>query len=112
MIIEQLTFRVEAQQVADWLATDAAVWDPVLTGLPGYLGKEVWITEAQPADQVVEVQLIVRWTDRASWKSVSEELLRATHDAMGVHAQMPRETVHVTADEHPYRRPSSGHASA
>lgn len=112
MIIEQLTFEVAPDHLTDWLTVDAAVWDPVLASLPGFLGKEVWITEP-PSDgsasgaPVVEVQVIVRWTDRATWKSAPDELLRTTHDAMGAHALTARETVHVTADEHLLRRPGT-----
>lgn len=98
VIIEQLTFQVERDRLADWLAADAEVWDPVLAALPGYLGKEVWVTE--PVADVslaspVDVQVIVRWTDLQTWKSAPQELLDATHRAMGVHALSCRETVHV-----------------
>jgi uncharacterized protein (TIGR03792 family) len=113
VIIEQLTFTVPHELLDHWLAADAALWDAMLAAQPGYLGKEVWITE--PHDDTagtVEVQVIVRWTDRAQWKAVDPELLSATHAAMGEYALASRETVHITRDDLQPGRGGSGGASA
>lgn len=111
MIIEQLSFTVQCEHLDRWLATDAAVWDDFLAAQAGYLGKEVWITDP-PADGdpagTVEVQVIVRWTDRATWKAVDHALLAERHAAMGDDALAARETVHVTPDDQERRRPTGG----
>ncbi len=116
MIIEQLTFSVLREHLDDWLLTDAATWDAILAAQPGYLGKEVWITDADPAatslPSTVEVQVIVRWSDRALWKSIDAELLAATHDTMGAHALTCRETVHITLDDPERDRRGTDGASA
>ncbi len=115
MIIEQLSFTVRREHLDRWLATDAAVWDDFLAAQAGYLGKEVWITDA-PADgdppATVDVQVIVRWTDRATWKAVDHDLLAERHAAMGDDALAARETVHVTPDDQERRHSGSGDASA
>jgi uncharacterized protein (TIGR03792 family) len=116
VIIEQLTFSVLREHLDDWLLTDAATWDAILAAQPGYLGKEVWITDADPAatslPSTVEVQVIVRWSDRALWKSIDSELLAATHDGMGAHALSYRETVHITPDDPERDRRGTDGASA
>ncbi len=116
MIIEQLTFTVLREHLDDWLLTDAVTWDPVLAVQPGYLGKEVWITDADPAatnpPPTVEIQVIVRWSDRSLWMSIDADLLAATHDAMGAHALAYRETVHVTPDDPERHRRGTDGASA
>ena len=116
MIIEQLSFSVRREHLDQWLVTDAAVWDAMLAAQAGYLGKEVWITDAE-ADangaepDTVDVQVIVRWTDRATWKAIDHDLLAATHALMGEHALAARETVHVTPDDRERWRPVDGASS-
>ncbi len=116
MIIEQLSFSVRREHLDQWLVTDAAVWDGMLAAQAGYLGKEVWITDPEAdADgaepDTVEVQVIVRWTDRATWKAVDHDLLTTTHALMGEHALSPRETVHITVDDPERARSGEGAAT-
>jgi uncharacterized protein (TIGR03792 family) len=114
VIIEQLSFSVRREHLDHWLVTDAAVWDEVLAAQAGYLGKEVWITDAGSgavAPDIVEVQVIVRWTDRATWKAIDDDLLTTTHALMGEHALSPRETVHITVDDPERTRSGEGAAT-
>jgi uncharacterized protein (TIGR03792 family) len=84
MVIEWLTFRIDPADQAAWLAADAAIWTPALAAQPGFLGKEAWTDQADPA----ALSLIIRWESMAAWKSVPHQLLAATDAAF--HARLGR----------------------
>jgi uncharacterized protein (TIGR03792 family) len=77
MVIEQLSFSVPVADQPAFLAHDAAIWTRALAAQPGFLGKEIWREAATPD----RLHLIIRWTDRASWKAVPPELLARTDAA-------------------------------
>lgn len=77
MVIEELTFHVPVADQPRFLAQDAVIWTRALAAQPGFLGKEVW-REAEAPDRL---HLIIRWADRAAWKSVPAELLARTDAA-------------------------------
>jgi uncharacterized protein (TIGR03792 family) len=81
MVIEWLTFRVDPADQPHWLAADAAIWTPALASQPGYLGKEAWTDQADPA----ALSLIIRWESLAAWKAVPRAHLDATEAAFRAH---------------------------
>jgi hypothetical protein len=92
VVVEELTFRVEAELLDAWLAREAGTWDNFLRGQPGFLRKEVWLTP--PCDQdgapsalhgeaAETVRVLVWWADRQAWKAVPDQALGRLDDAMG-----------------------------
>jgi uncharacterized protein (TIGR03792 family) len=74
VVIEQLSFEVPVADQPRFLSHDAAIWTTALAVQPGYLDKEVWREAAAPD----RLHLVIRWTDRASWKAVPADLLART----------------------------------
>jgi uncharacterized protein (TIGR03792 family) len=74
VVIEQLSFDVPVADQPRFLSHDSAIWTAALAGQSGYLGKEVWREAAAPD----RLHLVIRWTDRASWKAVPADLLART----------------------------------
>jgi uncharacterized protein (TIGR03792 family) len=77
MVIEWLAFRIDPADQPAWLKADAAIWTPALAAQPGYLGKEAWVDQADPA----ALSLIIRWDSLAAWKAVPRDVLDATEAA-------------------------------
>jgi uncharacterized protein (TIGR03792 family) len=74
MIVEHLTICVPVSLRQRFLALDAEIWTQTLSAQPGFLGKEVWVESDAPET----VHLMIRWTDRTSWKAVPAALLQDT----------------------------------
>jgi uncharacterized protein (TIGR03792 family) len=74
MVIEQLTFIVPPALRDRFLDLDRDIWTATLAAQAGFLGKEVWVEAGDPG----RLHLIIRWQDRASWKSVPTALLAET----------------------------------
>ncbi len=71
MIIELLKVKVIPAEREKYLQKDAEIWTQALTNFPGFLGKEVWLNPSEPT----EVILIIRWTTKEQWKSISPVVL-------------------------------------
>ena len=73
MVIEWLTFVVDADSREKFIQKDEAVWTANLATYPGFVGKEVWIEPNAP-DKVI---FTIRWQTREQWKSIPMEDLAA-----------------------------------
>jgi uncharacterized protein (TIGR03792 family) len=69
MVIEMQRIRVKPEVRREWLAADREVWTEGLSGVPGFLGKEIW----QGRDG--EMVLVVRWRSQEDWDAVPKPLL-------------------------------------
>jgi hypothetical protein len=58
-VVEELTFRVEAELIEPWLARESASWDDYLARQAGFLRKEVWLDAEEGAPGTVRV--LVWW---------------------------------------------------
>ena len=105
--VEVLVFRVDPEDVDDFLRIDHEVWTLGEADTPGYDGipfesKEVWLNDERPG----QVTIVFVWPDHESWQAVDQpafqqhlidefdrrfdgryELVRAIHDEerMGIH---------------------------
>ncbi len=73
-VIEELTFEVSPERVADFLRHDADIWTALLAGQEGFLGKRVWTSPEHPG----RVRLVIEWRSRAAWHAVPPEQLSQT----------------------------------
>lgn len=69
MVIEMQRLRVDPEHREAWLEADEEVWTPGLSGVAGFLGKEVWQGEDG------EMVLVIRWRSREDWDAVPKPLL-------------------------------------
>jgi uncharacterized protein (TIGR03792 family) len=74
MVIEWLKIQVSPELRQRFILKDNEIWTATLSRYPGFLGKEVWL-DPQKANEVV---LVIRWTDRESWKAVPADVLEQT----------------------------------
>ena len=79
MVIEFLTFEVDPADREAWMAVEAGTWSRFLERQPGFLGKQLWVEEADPG----KVHAMIRWADRESWFSIAADQLAAVDAAMG-----------------------------
>jgi uncharacterized protein (TIGR03792 family) len=80
VVVEELTFEVEADVLERWLTREGATWDALLQAQDGFLGKEVWVAADGGPDAV---RVLVWWASRAQWKAVDPEALAAADERMG-----------------------------
>jgi uncharacterized protein (TIGR03792 family) len=66
LTIERLTFQVDPTIRDKFLAEDAAIWTQMLASQPGFLGKEVWLSENPQ-----EIVAIMHWASREQWKAIA-----------------------------------------
>jgi uncharacterized protein (TIGR03792 family) len=67
MVIEELHFAVERDDVEQFLAVEGRVWTGFLQTCEGFLRKEVWLPEDEPGKVVV----MIWWNTMAQWKSIT-----------------------------------------
>lgn len=79
MIIEFLTFAVDAADQPEWFAVDERIWTRYLRRQPGFVRKQLWVSRDQPH----EVNAMIQWTDEQSWKAIPADQLAALDAAMG-----------------------------
>ncbi len=72
--VEQLVFKVKKEKVDEFIELDQKIWTEELAKWPGFLGKEIWISESTP----VEIITTVYWRSLKEWKSIDHEKLRET----------------------------------
>jgi uncharacterized protein (TIGR03792 family) len=80
VVVEELTFEVEAAVFDRWLAREAESWDSFLARQDGFLGKEVWLA---PGGGCRTVRVMIWWASHAQWKAVDPEGVQAADRRMG-----------------------------
>ena len=81
MVVEFLTFRVEPDELDEWLEIEAAHWTAFLSRQRGFVRKEMWRSHDDPT----AVHAVIWWESMAAWKSIPQRELDAVADAMGAH---------------------------
>lgn len=76
MVIEFLKFRVTPESREQFVRFDSDIWTPVLAAVPGFLGKEVWISP----DDLAEVVLTMHWASFEEWQAIPEAVLQRTEE--------------------------------
>ena len=79
MVVERLTFTVDASDRVAWMAADAASWSPFLARQKGFVSKQLWVQRDRPD----EIQAVITWETEADWKSIPKAELEATDRLMG-----------------------------
>lgn len=79
MVIEFLTFDVNAGERDEWLAVDERTWSKFLARQAGFVSKQVW-SDHCPSGQV---HAMICWEDEASWHAIPSEELEAVEKSMG-----------------------------
>jgi uncharacterized protein (TIGR03792 family) len=69
MVIEELQFEVDPADREDFLQVEEKIWTGFLSGCDGFVRKEVWIPEDDPARVIV----IIWWNTMEQWKSITME---------------------------------------
>ncbi len=81
--VEDLLFKVKPELVEKFIQLDHEIWTLQLAKYPGYVSKEVWVSEKNPG----QVQTIIYWSDMALWKAIDHNELIETDrkftEAMG-----------------------------
>lgn len=72
--VEWLKFQVPAQQQAQFVKQDAAIWTPVLASYPGFQSKEIWTNPGSPNELVI----ITHWASFDQWQAIPKEVLART----------------------------------
>lgn len=65
-VVEHLRLRVPQHSREDWMVAERGSWEPWLDKQPGFLGRELFW---DPATE--EGTLLIRWSSREAWKSIS-----------------------------------------
>jgi len=79
MVIEFLTFTVPTSIQSKWKALDEAVWTQFLERQEGFVQKELW----QSPDNLEKLHAVIWWSDKESWKAISDEQIRIVDTEMG-----------------------------
>jgi uncharacterized protein (TIGR03792 family) len=66
MVIELLKFQVPLSEQQDYIQTDAVIWTTALAKYPGFLRKEIWISDEIPE----ELTIVIHWQTREQWKAI------------------------------------------
>ena len=65
MVIEELRLKVPADKKSAWLKAEKEIWEPWLSSLDGFLGRQLfWNKEKE------EALILVNWKSKKSWKSI------------------------------------------
>ena len=67
-VIEHLRLQVPQESREHWMVAERGSWEPWLKQQPGFLGRELFW---DPATE--EGTLLIRWSSREEWKSISME---------------------------------------
>ena len=79
MVIEELHFRVAPGEQDAFLAKEAEVWTGFLKTCDGFVDKQVWIADDDPASIVV----MIWWESMGQWKSITPEQVDEVDARMG-----------------------------
>lgn len=79
MVIELLTVTMNPSVVDAYLVRDREVWTAFLERQPGFLGKEVWVSNDEPGT----VAMVIRWSSRELWKAITPDQVAAVDLDMG-----------------------------
>ena len=69
MVVEFLTFEVDASEQSDWLAVEEGVWSRFLEQQPGFVRKEMW----RRPGRANTIHAVIWWETRAEWKAITPE---------------------------------------
>ena len=67
-VVENLRLQVPQESLEQWMVAERGSWEPWLKQQPGFLGRELFW---DPATE--EGTLLIRWSSREEWKSISIE---------------------------------------
>ncbi len=85
MVVEMLTFEINRALIDEWIMADREIWTTFLGGQPGFVNKEVWISEddqnstaggsseTDSKSETVAVHAVIWWSSYELWKSISME---------------------------------------
>ena len=65
-VVEHLRLQVPQESREHWMVAERGSWEPWLKQQPGFLGRELFW---DPATE--EGTLLIRWSSREAWKSIS-----------------------------------------
>ena len=68
--VEELVFRMDPADVGAYVAADEMSWGKALSGVPGYLGGEIW----EEIDAPGTVHNIIFWDSRETLQNLPKEL--------------------------------------
>jgi uncharacterized protein (TIGR03792 family) len=86
MIVEILYLNVTPSERPEWLAKDAEVWTHFLAQQPGFVRKEVWITD----DRSEELIIAVWWNSFEDFQAVTPERQVEVDKGMGLCSRPPK----------------------
>ena len=67
-VVEHLRLQVPQESREQWMVAERGSWEPWLKRQPGFLGRDLFW---DPATE--EGTLLIRWSSREAWKSISME---------------------------------------
>jgi len=79
MVIEFLTFDIDVDDQHAWSVADRETWTAYLSGVPGFIRKELWVDRDHPN----RVHAVIWWQDDASWNACDIDVMRTVDRAMG-----------------------------
>ena len=79
MIVEYLTFAIDAADMAPWLDAEERTWSRFLERQPGFVRKQMWAEEGRTG----VVHAVIWWADQASWDACNGPALAAVDESMG-----------------------------
>jgi uncharacterized protein (TIGR03792 family) len=79
MVIEELHFVVEPQDIEEFLEVEGRIWTGFLQSCDGFLRKETWLPEDEPNTVVV----MIWWNTMAQWKSITAAQCEEVDARMG-----------------------------
>ena len=79
-VSEILHFKVKPQERQEWLNKDAEVWTHFLAQQPGFIKKEVWLTDETSDDLTIAVW----WQSNESFQAVTPEHQAEIDKRMGI----------------------------
>ncbi len=80
MVIEFLTFDVNAEEREEWLAVEEQTWSRFLERQAGFVSKQIWSEQGNPG----QVHAMICWTDEASWHAIPTDEMEAVDQSMGL----------------------------
>jgi uncharacterized protein (TIGR03792 family) len=79
MVIEELHFSVDPVDQPTFLEVERRVWTGFLRTCDGFIRKETWVPDDDPATVVV----MIWWNTMAQWKSITQQQCEAVDAQMG-----------------------------
>ena len=75
VVVEHLRLQVPQESREHWMVAERGSWEPWLKQQPGFLGRELFW---DPATE--EGTLLIRWSSREEWKSISMEEVQTVQE--------------------------------